>query len=92
MCGIAGSLDWTSPADIASVQIMTDALRHRGPDAGSVVARGPIALGHRRLAVIDSDPAVADESGAEETVSLVGVDELDPARGGVSCIRSRRRS
>jgi transcription elongation factor GreB len=29
---------------------------------------------------------VADESGAEGTVSIVGVDELDPARGGVSWI------
>jgi transcription elongation factor GreB len=29
---------------------------------------------------------VADESGAEGTVSIVGVDELDPARGGVSRI------
>ena len=29
---------------------------------------------------------MADESGAERTVSIVGVDELDPARGGVSWI------
>ena len=29
---------------------------------------------------------MADESGAEGTVSIVGVDELDPARGGVSWI------
>ncbi len=29
---------------------------------------------------------VADESGAERTVSIVGVDELDPARGRVSWI------
>jgi len=35
---------------------------------------------------IGSDPTVADESGAEGTVSIVGVDELDPARGGVSGI------
>jgi transcription elongation factor GreB len=29
---------------------------------------------------------VADENGAERTVSIVGVDELDPARGRVSWI------
>ena len=29
---------------------------------------------------------VADESGAERTVSIVGVDELDPGRGRVSWI------
>jgi hypothetical protein len=33
---------------------------------------------------------VADESGAEGTVSIVGVDELDPARGGVSWISADR--
>jgi transcription elongation factor GreB len=37
-------------------------------------------------AVFGSDPTVADESGAEGTVSIVGVDELDPACGGVSWI------
>jgi hypothetical protein len=31
-------------------------------------------------------PRWPDESGAEGTVSIVGVDELDPARGGVSWI------
>ena len=35
---------------------------------------------------IRSDPTVADESGAEGTVSIVGIDELDPVRGGVSWI------
>ena len=32
---------------------MNEALVHRGPDDGSVVALGPCALGHRRLSVID---------------------------------------
>jgi hypothetical protein len=35
---------------------------------------------------IGSDPTLADESDAEGTVSIVGADELDPARGGVSWI------
>ena len=38
----------------------------------------------RSCAGIGSDPTVADESGAEGTVSIVGVDELDPARGAAS--------
>lgn len=33
---------------------MTQALAHRGPDAGNVVTRGPATLGHLRLSVIDT--------------------------------------
>jgi asparagine synthase (glutamine-hydrolysing) len=57
MCGIAGSLRWDGFDDTAAVQAMTDALRHRGPDAGGVVKRGPMVLGHRRLSIIDLDPS-----------------------------------
>jgi asparagine synthase (glutamine-hydrolysing) len=32
---------------------MTDALRHRGPDGEGFHDDGPVALGHRRLAIID---------------------------------------
>ncbi len=46
---------------------MTHALRHRGPDAEGVVARGPVALGHRRLSIIDvsssSNQPMHDDSG-----------------------------
>jgi asparagine synthase (glutamine-hydrolysing) len=53
MCGIAGILDWNAPPDMRALNLMTNALVHRGPDAGAVIERGVIALGHRRLAVID---------------------------------------
>jgi asparagine synthase (glutamine-hydrolysing) len=58
MCGIAGFLD-DRPATRASreavVSAMTEALRHRGPDDGGVWvdADSGIALGNRRLAIID---------------------------------------
>src|SRR5258708_35843631 len=32
---------------------MADALRHRGPDGEGFYSDGPIALGHRRLSIID---------------------------------------
>jgi asparagine synthase (glutamine-hydrolysing) len=32
---------------------MTDAMRHRGPDGDGFHVAGPVALGHRRLAIID---------------------------------------
>lgn len=61
MCGIAGQ--WRpggNPEGVSSaVQSMTDALRHRGPDADGVWAEGSagLALGHRRLAIVDLSPA-----------------------------------
>ena len=52
MCGIAGILDWNAPPDLRALGLMTDALVHRGPDAGAVTDIGVAALGHRRLAII----------------------------------------
>src|SRR5262245_45413152 len=53
MCGIAGALSWTAPPDCEAVRRMTSRLSHRGPDGEGFWHSGPIALGHRRLAVID---------------------------------------
>jgi asparagine synthase (glutamine-hydrolysing) len=52
MCGIAGL--WASGGpDRDALARMTDALAHRGPDADGAFVDGPVALGHRRLSVID---------------------------------------
>jgi asparagine synthase (glutamine-hydrolysing) len=62
MCGIAGFWNPHGAGDAAAMTAalrrMTDAVRHRGPDdAGSFVdAAAGIALGHRRLSVIDVSP------------------------------------
>jgi asparagine synthase (glutamine-hydrolysing) len=51
MCGIAGIIG--SRASVDTVNAMTSLLRHRGPDGeGSWSAPG-VALGHRRLSIID---------------------------------------
>ncbi len=52
MCGICGMI---GSADGAIVQRMTDALVHRGPDGGGteIWPEEGLALGHRRLAIID---------------------------------------
>jgi asparagine synthase (glutamine-hydrolysing) len=67
MCGIAGILDWRSTTAPDSLSRMIAALAHRGPDAEAVLCRPPIALGHRRLAVIDlscaANQPMADETG-----------------------------
>jgi len=53
MCGIAGEIAWGRRADVAAVTAMTDSLVPRGPDSGGSWAREGVALGHRRLAIID---------------------------------------
>jgi len=54
MCGIAGALDWASAPCVDDVRSVTDAMVHRGPDAGAIEADGPLVLGHRRLSIIDT--------------------------------------
>lgn len=55
MCGIAGELWYggDAPADADAVRRMAAALAHRGPDGDGLRVDGPLALGHRRLAIID---------------------------------------
>ncbi|CQD07091.1 asparagine synthase [Mycobacterium lentiflavum] len=54
MCGICGEIRWDGhAADVGAVARMTGAMTSRGPDADGVVAHGPVALGHRRLSIID---------------------------------------
>src|SRR3954449_5916359 len=54
MCGIAGEIRWDgADADVIAVTKMTKAVRRRGPDDSGIWASGPVALGHRRLAIID---------------------------------------
>jgi asparagine synthase (glutamine-hydrolysing) len=55
MCGIAGILhaDPLEETRQALIRRMTDALAHRGPDGEGFHLEPGIALGHRRLAIID---------------------------------------
>jgi asparagine synthase (glutamine-hydrolysing) len=69
MCGISGLVwkDTTRPAGLAQVAAMDHAQYHRGPDGGATYADGPVALGHRRLSIIDlselSDQPMVSRSG-----------------------------
>ncbi len=57
MCGLAGEVRFDgAAADVGAVQRMTARLEKRGPDDSGVWARGPVALGHRRLSIIDLSP------------------------------------
>jgi len=67
MCGIAGIIEFERSPDPAIVRAMTAALFHRGPDGEGFFNYDHVALGHRRLKIIDlSDAArqpIADSSG-----------------------------
>ena len=52
MCGIVGFSSRIENAD-AVLEEMMERIRHRGPDAGGKYLNGEIALGHRRLSIID---------------------------------------
>ena len=63
MCGLAGYFGGYWPHDeraaLSRLKVMTDALVHRGPDSEGhwLDADSPVALGHRRLAIVDLSPA-----------------------------------
>jgi asparagine synthase (glutamine-hydrolysing) len=68
MCGIAGILSFNDSApDPKIIRSMNSCMQHRGPDAAAFYESGPIALGHRRLSIIDLSEAanqpMADASG-----------------------------
>ncbi len=55
MCGIAGIFmrDGQTIPGQDVIRDMTDVLSHRGPDDSGFYVDGPVALGHRRLSIID---------------------------------------
>lgn len=54
MCGIAGFVNGDGqPADREILARMTATIAHRGPDGDGLFVDGPVALGHRRLSIID---------------------------------------
>ncbi len=53
MCGIAGYIDLKSLANETVIKQMTDAISHRGPDGSGHKLFDNVALGHRRLSIID---------------------------------------
>jgi asparagine synthase (glutamine-hydrolysing) len=72
MCGIAGVLHRGQIGDARErVRRMTEAIRHRGPDGEGFWANGEIALGFRRLAIVDlksGDQPMPNEDGTVQVV------------------------
>lgn len=58
MCGIAGILNFNKePVNKEIIRQMTCAMSHRGPDADGIFIENEVALGHRRLSIIDLSTA-----------------------------------
>jgi asparagine synthase (glutamine-hydrolysing) len=59
MCGFSGELRTDGQAaEVTAVARMAETMHRRGPDGAGVYAQGSLALGHRRLKIIDlSDKA-----------------------------------
>jgi asparagine synthase (glutamine-hydrolysing) len=70
MCGICGVVSRDLAVDMDVLGVMTDTLKHRGPDDRGTwrSPEGNVGFGHRRLSIIDLSPAghqpMHDHSGA----------------------------
>ncbi|MBK1706222.1 N-acetylglutaminylglutamine amidotransferase [Halochromatium glycolicum] len=54
MCGFCGEIRFDGqPIDLGALAAANQSMEPRGPDGSGLVQQGPIALGHRRLSIID---------------------------------------
>lgn len=68
MCGITGVFHLNNkPVAHQTIKVMTDALAHRGPDGEGIFIEDNVALGHRRLSILD-----VSSKGAQPMVSHNG--------------------
>jgi asparagine synthase (glutamine-hydrolysing) len=56
MCGITGIVGLTSQKAASILNVMNACIAHRGPDDDGFYIDDDVALGHRRLAIIDLSP------------------------------------
>ena len=70
MCGIAGIVS-DDPQARERIGAMTTALAHRGPDDSGIHRSGRVALGHRRLSIIDLGGGHQPMSNAAGSVHIV---------------------
>jgi len=76
MCGIAGYIDRIGAATEALIGGMTEAIAHRGPDGFGHRLFGNVAIGHRRLSIIDLASGSQPMSNADETLWITYNGEL----------------
>jgi asparagine synthase (glutamine-hydrolysing) len=68
MCGIAG---FTGPHNRTALELMTEGLRHRGPDSAGYWEGPDVSLGMRRLAIIDVETGQQPVFNEDGTIAVV---------------------
>jgi asparagine synthase (glutamine-hydrolysing) len=70
MCGICGKLNFERDTRVDPVLVrgMLDRIRHRGPDDEGIYTSGQIALGFRRLSIIDLNSGHQPMSNEDESI------------------------
>ena len=72
MCGIAGFVRFDGrPVARQDLERMVRAIAHRGPDGEGSLTRDPVALGHRRLAIVDLDTGQQPMCNEDRSVAVV---------------------
>jgi asparagine synthase (glutamine-hydrolysing) len=72
MCGIAGIYERSgAPVSRALIEGITGAMAHRGPDGFGYLLRRNVALGHRRLSIIDVAGGAQPISNEDDLVNVV---------------------
>jgi asparagine synthase (glutamine-hydrolysing) len=76
MCGIAGMVLRGQPVDTGLFTAMVDTMTHRGPDDRGIWTEGHVALGMRRLSIIDVAHGHQPLHSTDGAVVCVGNGEL----------------
>ena len=72
MCGICGIYSFKGePVYSDLLERMTSALKHRGPDGTGRYVSGGVALGHRRLSIIDIEGGAQPITNEDESLHLI---------------------
>ena len=74
MCGICGTLQLTDgapPVGAGLLRRMLDSLGHRGPDDEGMYCSGGVALGHKRLKIIDLTTGKQPLSNEDGTIWII---------------------
>lgn len=76
MCGIAGIFDSHTHPNSGELLPMVQIMTHRGPDHEGTLVTGPIALGMRRLSIIDLDTGNQPIQNHDQSVSVIANGEI----------------
>jgi asparagine synthase (glutamine-hydrolysing) len=77
MCGICGIVAPDRPPETEAVAAMSELIAHRGPDGDGIFVRDGVALGSRRLAILDlSDAGAQPFSSPDGRLHLVHNGEI----------------